>query len=219
MTNTGIKNIRNAITDNIKRHSGALKHLLPVFCAFHFVACATTSITNVWKDKAYEGKAKKIVVIMVSKDPDRRRLFEGRFSAELEARGNDAIPSFTFIPLEQLPDKELIKSKLKSIGVDTVLVSRLVDIKTIEAYRPGFVYVVPDFYFGWGTYYSVISADSGYTVDVQVAYVETNVYDMKTEKLVWSAHTKTERTEGEQQLINAFSKVIIKKLSSDGIIR
>ena len=95
MTNTGIKNFHAAITDIIRRHSGVLKLLLPVVCAFLFVSCATTRVTNVWKDKAYEGKAKKIVVIMVAKDPDIRKLFEGRFSAELDARGNDSIPSYS----------------------------------------------------------------------------------------------------------------------------
>ncbi|MFZ3138881.1 MAG: hypothetical protein WA126_15985 [Thermodesulfovibrionales bacterium] len=57
------------------------------------------------------------------------------------------------------------------------------------------------------------------TADVPVSYIETNLYDVKTEKLIWSAHTKTERTEGEQQLINTFIKVMIKKLASDKIIQ
>jgi hypothetical protein len=64
----------------------------------------------------------------------------------------------------------------------------------------------------------VIFVDYGYTGDTQVAYIETNLYDMKTEKLIWSAQTETERTEGEQQLVNKFIDVILKKLSSDKII-
>ena len=201
-----------------KRHI-KISFISLIFCTFLFASCATTTVTDVWKADDYQGKAQKIVVIMAAKSPDMRNLFENRFVAELEARGNEAIQSYKIVTMEQLPDKELVKSKIRSTGADTVLVSRLVDIKTIEGYVPGQRYVVPSYYYGWGSYYTVIFADYGYTADIQVSHIETNLYSMKTEKLIWSAHSKTERTEGEQQLINTFIKIILKKLSSDKIIR
>jgi len=194
--------------------------LLLISAAFLLASCTTTTVmTNVWKDKTYQGKPQKIAVIMVAKSPDMRNLFEDRFSGELDARGNNAFQSYTIIPMEQLRDKELVKSKIKSSGADAVLISRLVDTKTIESYNPGMIYVVPASYYDWWGYYAVVFADYGYTGDVAVAYIETNVYDVKTEKLIWSGHSKTERTEGEQQLITAFIKVMIKKLASAGIIK
>ena len=194
--------------------------LLLITAAFLLASCTTTTVmTDVWKDKTYQGKPQEIVVIMVAKSPDMRNLFEDRFSAELDARGNNAFQSYTIIPMEQLRDKELVKSKIRNSGADTVLISRLVDTKEIKSYRPGQIYAVPSAYYGWWGYYDIVFADYGYTGDVQVAYIETNLYDVKTEKLIWSGHSKTERTEGEQQLINAFIKVMIKKLSSAGIIK
>jgi hypothetical protein len=176
-------------------------------------------MTDTWKDKAYQGKPQKIMVIMAARSSDTRNLFENRFAGELQGRGNDAFQSYTTIPFEQLRDKELVKSKIRSSGADTVLVSRLVDTKTIESYNPGLIYVVPDYYYDWWGYYAVVFADYGYTGDVRVAYIETNVYDVKTEKLIWSGHSKTERTYGEQELITAFIQRIIKKLSSAGLIQ
>jgi hypothetical protein len=194
--------------------------LLLISAAFLFASCTTTTVmTDVWKDKTYKGKPQKIAVIMVAKSPERRNLFEDRFSGELEARGNNAFQSYTIIPMEQLRDKELVESKIRSSGADTVLISRLVDTKTIESYNPGMIYVVPDSYNDWWGYYAIVFADHGYTGNVAVAYVETNVYDVKTKKLIWSGHSKTERTEGEQELITAFIKVMIKKLASDKIIK
>jgi len=191
-----------------------------IICAFLFASCATTTttISDVWKDKAYQGKAQKIVVIMVAKSQYLRKMFEGRFAAELKARGKDAIQSYKIVALEQIPDKELVKSKIKGTGADTVLIARLVDSKIMEAYMPGGIHVVPSFYYGWDTYYDNIYVDYGYTDNIQVSYIETNLYDIKTEKLIWSAHSKTERKEGEQQLINAFIDKVLKKLSSDKII-
>ena len=188
-------------------------------CALFFTSCASTKITDTWKDKTYEGRAQKIVVIMIARNPSLRKMFEGRFVAELQARGNNARQSNKFVTLEELPDKDLVKAKIKSTDADTVLVSRLVGSKTIESYMHGGVHTLPAVYYGWGSYYEVAFIDYGYTGDMEVSYVETNLYDIKTEKLIWSGHSKTERSEGEQQLINTFIKKIVKKLSSDRIIQ
>ena len=194
--------------------------LLLISAPLLLASCTTTTVMkDVWKDKAYQGKPQKIIVIMAAKSTDMRNLFENRFVGELNARGNNAFQSHTIIPMEQLHDKELVKSTIVSSGADTVLISRLIDTKTIESYNPGLIYVVPDFYYGWWGYYNVVFADYGYTGDVRVAYIETNLYDVGTEKLIWSGHSKTERTEGEQQLITAFIQLMLKKLASDGIIK
>jgi len=194
--------------------------LILIAVPFLFGSCTTTTVMkDVWKDSTYKGKPQKIIVIMVAKSPDMRDLFENRFAGELDARGNNAFQSHTIITMEELRDKELVKSKIRSSGADTVLISRLVDTKTIESYNPGLIYVVPDYYHGWWGYYNVVFADYGYTGDVRVAYIETNLYDVTTGKLIWSGHSKTERTEGEQQLITAFIQVMLKKLASDGIIK
>ena len=187
-------------------------------CSLLFTSCASTTITDVWKDKAYQGKAQKIVVMMVARTQHLRDMFEGRFVAELRARGNMATQSHKSVPFEELKDKELVKSKIKSTDADTILIARLVDHKTIQAYEPGHIQGVPRFHYYWGTYYEIVSVDYGYTGDIEVAYIETNFYDIKTEKLIWSARSKTERSYGEQQLINTFIDIILKKMSSDKII-
>jgi len=194
--------------------------IIPCF----FAACTTASrsstvMTDTWKDKTYQGKPQKIIVIMVARYPDTRNMFEDRFVGELNNRGNNAFQSYSVIPYEHLRDKELVKSKIKSSDADTVLIARLVDTKTIESYNPGMIYVVPDPYYDWWGYYAVVFADYGYTGDVSVAYIETNLYNVKTEKLIWSGNSKTERTYGEQELITAFIQRIIKKLSSAGLIQ
>lgn len=206
------------MTYKIKRSTKLFCFLL-IICTPLFTSCATTKITDTWKDKAYQGNAENIVVIMVARTQHLRNMFEGRFVAELRARGNSATQSHKIITFEQLKDKELVKSKIKSTDADAVLIARLVDSKTIETYEPGHIHGVPIFHSYWGTYYEIVSVDYGYTGDIEVAYIETNLYDVKTEKLIWSARSKTERSEGESQLINAFIEVILNKLSSDKIIQ
>jgi hypothetical protein len=201
------------------RRGHVSRALLFVVLAFFSASCASTRITDVWKSEDYQGKAESIVVIMAAKDAESRELFENRFVAKLQARGNSAMQSYKLASLDELPDKEFVKAKAKDAGADTVLISRLVNLKTIESYVPGQKYVIPSAHYGWGPYYTVIFADYGYTGDTRIVYIETNLYDVKTEKLIWSAHSKTERTEGQQQLITTFADIIIKKLASDRIIK
>ncbi|HDY88676.1 MAG TPA: hypothetical protein ENH82_11280 [bacterium] len=201
------------------KRSTKLFCFLLCICLPLFTSCATTTITDTWKDKTYQGKAQNMVVIMVARTQHLRNMFEGRFVAELRARGNNATQSNKIVTFEELTDKELVKSKIKSTDADTVLIARLVDSKRIETYEPGHIKGIPIAYSYWGTYYAIVSVDYGYTDDIQVAYVETNLYDVKTEKLIWSARSKTERSGGEQHLINTFINRIVKKLSSDKIIK
>jgi hypothetical protein len=60
----------------------------------------------------------------------------------------------------------------------------------------------------------------GYAGQTQILHIETNLYDMRTGKLIWSARSETDVTEGDQQLIKTSIKVMINKLgASDGIIK
>jgi hypothetical protein len=213
-----MRNTCNSFAYKMKRSTKLFCFLLSI-CLPLFTSCATTTLTDTWKDKTYQGKAQNIVVMMVARTEHLRELFEGRFVGELRARGNKATQSHKIAPYEELKDKELVKSKIKSTDADTILISRLVDSKTIDAYQPGHVEAVPIAYSYWGTYYEIVSVDYGYTGDMAVSYVETNLYDVKTEKLIWTARSKTERSYGEQQLINTFIDKILKKLSRAKIIQ
>ncbi len=201
----------------MKRSSKLFCFILGI-CSLIFTSCATTTITNTWKDKAYEGKAQKMVVMMLARTQYLRDMFEGQFVAELGKRGNKATQSHKIVPFEELKDKELVKSKIKSTDADTILIARLVGTKTIETFEPGAIHGIPLHHDYWGSFYEIVSVDYGYTGDIEVAYLETNLYDVKTEKLIWSARSKTERSYGEQQLINEFIGIIVKKMASDKII-
>jgi hypothetical protein len=57
-----------------------------------------------------------------------------------------------------------------------------------------------------------------YTYQDDYTYVETNLYDLKTENLIWTARSETWMVEADQTLIKAFIKVMIDRLSADKII-
>ena len=61
-------------------------------------ACASTTLTNSWRDPAYKGPLlKKVMVMAVSTQPSVRRVFEDEFVSELKAAGVEATASYTLI--------------------------------------------------------------------------------------------------------------------------
>jgi hypothetical protein len=165
-------------------------------------ACsAPTQLTSDWADPAQASHVyKKVVVVGVTPKAAGRRAYEDAFVAQLQARGIEAIPSYTFGGTGQI-DKDAAIAKLKEIGADGVLVTRLVDKETVQNYYPPTYASVPSAYYGgWYGYYSMgysYMASPGYVEENKVYRVETNLYNVENDKLAWSGLTETTLTSGD----------------------
>ena len=191
----------------------------PVFITlFLLSSCATTTTTNVWKDQTFVGPLKKILVMGISQKPGIQRFFEDEFVRQLRERGDEAVAGYTVLPSEQAADKDFIAAKAREIGAGAILVTRPVGTKTERTYVPGQAYSVPGAYHRWGSYYG--SAYSpGYVVEDEYVYLETNIFDVATDNLIWSAESETVLLASDQELIRSFISTMVTKLASDKLIK
>ena len=196
------------------------KHLvLFLFACFCLSAsCATTKMTDVWRDDNFRGTIRKVVVIGIFKEPDTRKIFEGEFAARLKERGVDATASYKIIPDAELPDKDVVIGKIRKLGADSVLVTRVVDMEKVKTHVPGQGYIMPVYYNTYGAYYSY-SYRPGYTIQEGHADTETNLYGLDNEKLIWSGRSKTEFSATRYELIQAFVTTMLDGLSDAKLIR
>ena len=195
------------------------RFVLILFVGFFLAAsCATTKMTDAWRDDAFRGTIRKVVVIGIFKEPDTRKIFEDEFADRLRARGVDATASHKIIPDAELPDKDVVLGKIRKLGADTVLVTRVMDMETEKNYVPGQAYAVPTYYGYYGAYYSY-SYRPGYTETKGSAYMETNLYNVGDEKLIWSGRSKTKLSATRYELIQAFVKTMLDGLSEAKLIR
>ena len=104
-------------------------------------SCASTKVTAVWRDDAYTGMPHKALVILVTTRPIVMRLFEDEFAQQLNARGIEAVPGYSLLPLDSKLNKEEIATATEKINADTLFITRLVDKKSYQTYYPGSVYV------------------------------------------------------------------------------
>jgi len=161
-----------------------------------FTACAATKFTSIWKNETYQGHPVKIMVIAVSNTPATRRVLEDAFVKELKGYETDAIVSYTALPDQLVADKGAINAKAKEVGADTVLITKAVGRKTGTTGSP------------WGVY------------EDEYINTETNIYDVKSGKLIWTASSETwiKETASAGSRIRAFVKVIVRRLSEQELV-
>ena len=162
------------------------------------VACSQSmKLVRSWSDPALtEGSVKSVFVIGVSTSNVMRKTYEDTFYLALQSKNLKVLQGYELIPDIQKVDKDAVKAELQKRGVTHVLVSRVVDRKQVEQYHPPTYTTVgvgyggyPGYYGGWGSYMSVgysTMASPGYTTLHTIVSVESNLYDVNTEKMVWT---------------------------------
>jgi hypothetical protein len=193
--------------------------ILAILLAALFGGCASTSVVNQWKSPDYSGgPMRKVMVVGVTKQPSVRRVFEDEFASKLKAVGVEAIPSYSQVSEDGQADPALLEQAVAKLGVDGVLVTRLVkrdkETQVSGYYGP----VAPMGFHGW---YS--SAWMGYyepatVYEYDVVTLETSVYSPQQSKLVWSGTTETFAPQDVKKETAGFADIIIGTLRKQGII-
>ena len=192
-----------------------------ILIAMLVTACATTQLNAVWKDPGYQTRPAKIMVVGVAKNPLNRRLFEDEFVQQLKARGTEAIASYTVLPDRQQDDHEAIAAKVKELGADAILITRLVSKKIVQTYVPATPYFPPPFYGSWPDYYGYgyhYMYTPGYIAEDEYAVIETNLYEAKSDKLVWAASSETGISDSDQSLIQGYIGVMVRNMIGLGLL-
>ena len=185
--------------------------------------CSQTKVTSVWVDPEYQGDGiDNVFVVGVSKDGGLRRIFEDEFVALFKQRGVKATSSYRVLPDEDLRDEKKLDSKVEESGSDTILMTRVIDIRKDTQYiPPDYVYAPPVYYYGgWHGYYNrAYMVSPGYTVEYETAVLETNLYDLKTDKLIWSARSDAPTDGKIGKHIKDFARSIISQLAEAKLIK
>ena len=186
---------------------------------FLIISCAGTELTHKQVNEPYKGKpVSDILVIAITGNEDSRRSFERKFVAQLKSVGVEAISSEDAIPMpaDLKLKKETILNAVNQFKNDAVIITHLIDKEEKEVYTRG-AQAHRGYY---GFYHSRFSyaRDSGYSRTSKTLRLETNLYDVKTEKLIWSGQSKTWSKDSKYQIINDVIKVLINDLQKSKLI-
>lgn len=193
--------------------------------AFFFVlvltSCSTTTVTEQWKDPAFDGKFNDVLVLSLNSDDSKRRVFETGFLAELDRRSVESSASYEILPNHADLGKEKIKAAIAGSSIDAVLVMRQVRVKKEDRYVPPRMDYVGDPYYGsFYGYYGQFAPiyTPGYITEDTIVHLETNLYAVDGEKLVWSGKTETFNPKDANTYVGEAAKTIIGQLTKAGLI-
>jgi hypothetical protein len=189
------------------------------------VACATTSFHSTWRAPGVgpmSFKGKKVVALIVSKEEGVRYGAEDALARELSARGAVGIPAYSLIPKELVQDKEKAKEFMAKAQVAGVVAMRVVGKDQQISSSPGGYYGGPAYAtfwgagyygYGWGAVYS-----PSYVRTDTVVVVETLVYSLDQDKLVWAAQSETTNPEKVGPFIKELVAKAAAELKKQGLI-
>jgi hypothetical protein len=199
---------------------------------FGLTGCSSTSVTGVWKKSDFTGQPfQSILVIGLSKDKSRKNIWEDIMVDQLKQAGVHAMTSTQCFPGDDDITKEEILRYVGDKGMDSVLVTRLVDTKQEKAYYPptggfyGSGFYGGGFYGGgrhgyynnFGTFYDTVYTP-GYTTTYTTVLLETNLYDTASQALVWSMSSDTFDPASANKLAQSVSKKVVQALQKDNLV-
>jgi len=195
--------------------------VLILLCSFMFISCSSGSkVLGTWKnDQITISKIDKILLVGVAKDPWVRKMFEGELKEEFSDYNVNAVSSLEIVSPDEKITKENFELYFGNHNFDAVLVTRVVaeniEKSQVYNYTPNYGY-----YGFYGYYYSAYSYayNPGYTVSQTNVNLETNVYDIKSMELAWSAMSESFDVKKASDLIDPIVQMIVDEMQSDGLI-
>lgn len=193
----------------LKRFLGAA--LLAVF----MVSCTSTSIVSSWKDPNSTDnpdKWDKVLVAVQSTSDVKRRVAEDK----LAGMSDKLYASYTLFPDRSAVENEAeLKRKIQAGEFDAIMTLRLTDRNKQTSYVPG---SYSGGYWGyhrgyWGGYY-----DPGYYREDTYYAIETQVFSLAENKLVWSGITSTVNPSKIDRTIEEVARMTYKQMQKDGFV-
>lgn len=189
---------------------------LAVLFGLILCGCATTTVSNQWRDPSWRGPpAANVVVVGIARSDTMRRIFEDTFARELNAAGVQAEASYTQIGAGEGETSKL-NIFVKSSNGDLILVTRVQRVQQKVDVNPGYPPVGYRGFYGW---YGTAWAATPTVTQYEIVTLETTVWEPRSEKLVWAATTQRVASEDIPKVTTQLAQTLIPRLKSDGVLR
>jgi len=185
-------------------------------CAWLVAGCASTTLQSTWKDPGYQGGAfRRIFALGLSaRDVTARRVLEDLLVAKLKVEGVEAVPAWQLLANDGPADERDLAAAIAASAADGMLMVRLVGVDTQTNVWPA---MAPGPGFGWYGFYSGWYAYPQVT-QTQIAVIETTLFDVRSQRIVWSATSETINPSSVQRDGPGFADLIIASLRKDGFL-
>jgi hypothetical protein len=186
-------------------------------------SCTSTKLTSTWKDTTYGGSIETLMVVAVTENTRNRLIFEREFVEKFTKTGIKAIASIDVIPPEEASNEDVILAKAQKQRIAMIMVTHLIGVDEKSVYHPPKTRTVSrgGYYGRFHSYYPRVYEyvhEPGYYTKHKSVNLETNLYETKTQKLIWSVTSETLDPESVNTIIKSLSNVVIKDLRKQKLL-
>ncbi|HVS01017.1 MAG TPA: hypothetical protein VMW27_30650 [Thermoanaerobaculia bacterium] len=199
--------------------------------ALLLAGCATTTFTSIWKApdaKPLQFQAgDKVVAMVIAESTSLRRSGEANLADELDKRGLKGVPAYTLLSDAEIKDEAKAKAAIEASGAVGVIALRPQGREQKVTSTPP-TYYGPSYYgssyyggfwgggyygHGWGSVY-----DPGTIRTDTYVSIETVIYDLRQNKLVWAGQTKTMNPSDVESFVGELADAVSRELRASGMV-
>ena len=163
---------------------------------------------------------KKVAALVITQDDSLRVAGEEGLVRELTARGVQGVASYRIAPKEELETADRAKVWFEKANVEGVVALRPVSSEKRTTYTSG-TWTAPyysslwNYYgYGWGNVY--IPGSRG---EETVVVVETTIYSVPRNELLWAAVTETKNPKDLRSFIAELASASVKEMQKQGLAK
>ena len=191
-----------------------------------------TNISQSYRNPGFEQTVfKKLLVIGVAENQESRQAFEDAFAKAIADEGGGAQASWGLLPQSTQLEEEQIRAALEGGNFDGVLITRLLSVDKDQEYVEPKAYNNPrttyyagggglygyGYYGFYGTTYAKVH-EPGYFETSTTIRLETNLYSVATNGLVWTGQSETIDPESIPDARASMTAAVAKKLKEEKLI-
>lgn len=187
-------------------------------------ACATTSFVSTWKApdaQPLQVAGAKVAAVVMTKSPGQRRAAEDALARAIARQGAEGIASYTIFPADSPTDESAAKAAFEKAGITGVVVMRPRGSKQVVTSTPA-MYAGPYYggYWGGGYYgYGWSGAYGAASIQTDtIVSIETLVYSLKQNKLVWAGQSQTTSPTKLDALIQEVATAAASAMKKQGLL-
>ena len=168
-----------------------IRTLLPLsLIGLMLASCSSTKLEKSWADPSFNAATtepfKKVLIFAPLKDAASQRTAEDKIAAQFKEK-SAAVPSYTYLQPSDT-NQTVLDQKLIKDGFDGVISMQLKEVEKSTSYVQGTTY---GGYHGYRGYYGYGAYSPGYYTEDKTFFVETNLYSIRDNKLLWSGTTSS----------------------------
>lgn len=186
-------------------------------------ALAKTKFNSVWKSPeaaATRLAGQKVAALIIDADESLRVAGEEALARELTERGMQGVPSYRFVPKEELKSADQARGWYEKAGVQAVVALRVVSDEKKLQYQPstwtsGYYSSLWGYYgYGWGVVY-----DPGYKRIDRYVSLETLIFSVPKNTLLWAGVSETENPKEPAKVIEEVVREAVSEMRKQGLVK